>query len=259
MSVCFVIVSGPRRLWVPCCAAAAAALDEAPWRRGQHRLGVKVQGGWMRGRRADPSAGLPVLPGWRGAARRPGYWGGGAGQGGEGADRSAHPGHHPRARTQPFAPETHRWVRELTWPQFHDYFQELGQFARFADVLKGVGDGLFPLSAPSDVNGGIFIKVFTPHPSLSIPAFTLFHAHTHILASLASSYANSEVWECLNLECEGEITVYINILNLSAVAIRMTCTAYAYRKPVSGFCVSVVNRRQCACVFWFLWFLYAAR
>lgn len=115
--------------------------------------------------------------------------------------------------------------------------RSLASLPNFADVLKGVGNSLFPLSASGDVNGGIFIKVFTPHPSLSLPAFTLFHAHTHILSSLASSYANSEVWECLNLECEGEITVYFNILNLSAMAIRMTCTAYTHRKNPFRFFV----------------------
>lgn len=102
-------VAGSWRLWLQRCAQAAAALGETPRRPGQHIPRVKVQGGWMRTRRADPPSGLPVLPGRWGAVLRPRHGGGGAGEAGEGADGSTHTGPHPRAAPQPFASETHRW------------------------------------------------------------------------------------------------------------------------------------------------------
>lgn len=64
----------------------------------------------------------------------------------------------------------------------------------------GTADCLFPLSASSAVNGRIFIKDLTPHPSPSILASHAFmhtHTYTQFLVSLASSYTNSRVWECL--------------------------------------------------------------
>lgn len=56
----------------------------------------------------DPAAGLPVLPGKRGPAGEPGQRTGGAGEAGEGVERSADSSHHQRDRTQRFSAKTYR-------------------------------------------------------------------------------------------------------------------------------------------------------
>lgn len=120
LTICFpcMCITGSWRLWFPCCTEASAALDE-------------VWGGRVFAWRAHPPAGLPVLAGWWGAARRPWRPGEGAWEGGEGANRSTHPGHHPSDRTQPHATEIHRWER------IHVSFRH-AWFSTFADGLKGV-------------------------------------------------------------------------------------------------------------------------
>lgn len=110
--VCRVTGSWRRRL--PCCAEAAAAFDEAPWSRGHLGLRVEAQGGRVGSRWADPPAGLSLLPGWWDPACRSWYrGGGGAGEAGEGPDRSAHPSHQSRNRTQPIASETDWWEKVI--------------------------------------------------------------------------------------------------------------------------------------------------
>lgn len=107
-------VTGSRRRRLPCCAEAAAAFDEAPWSRGHLGLRVEAQGGRVRSRWADPPAGLSLLPGWWDPACRSWYrGGGGAGEAGEGPDRSAHPSHQSRNRTQPIASETDWWEKVI--------------------------------------------------------------------------------------------------------------------------------------------------
>lgn len=100
----------------------------------------------MRARWADPPAGLPVLPGRRGAAHWPGCRWRGAGEAGEGANRSAHSGHRPRAQTQPLAAETHRWERvnvtvslpSRGWPEsWENEAEELEQLMVYFLCLMG--------------------------------------------------------------------------------------------------------------------------
>lgn len=195
-------VAGSWRLWLQCCAQAAAALGETTQRRGQHIPRVKVQGGWMWTRRADPPAGLPVLPGRWGTVFRPGHRGGGAGEAGEGTDGSTHAGHHPRAAPQPFASETYRW--ESTQQQFPDYFQE---FAEFAGRRENETDEWLKLIVnflclPRALLMGASLSKSSHLITLLLPLYSCSHTstdkHSHILGSLARSCANKGVWENLS-------------------------------------------------------------